>query len=64
MPLTGWLMSSAKGFQVVYLGVRPIPDLLVKDKALGELLASVHTGLAWALAVLVGLHAAAALNII
>ena len=62
VPLTGWLMSSAKGFQVVYLGVIPIPDLLVKDKALGELLASVHTGLAWALAVLVGLHAAAALK--
>ena len=62
VPLSGWLMSSAKGFQVVYLGLLPIPDLVGKDKALGELLVNVHTGLAWALALLVALHAAAALK--
>jgi len=28
-PLTGWLSSSASGFQTVYLGLFPIPDLLV-----------------------------------
>src|ERR1019366_1769718 len=28
IPITGWLMSSAKGFQVVYLGVLPLPDLV------------------------------------
>lgn len=62
LPLSGWLMSSAKGFQTVYFGVLPIPDLLQKDKDLGELLADVHWLLALALAWLVALHVAAALK--
>mgnify|MGYP001765934281 CR=1 FL=1 len=45
IPLTGWLMSSAKGFQTVYFGVLPIPDLLDKNKELGDLLALVHKSL-------------------
>ena len=45
IPLTGWLMSSAKGFQTVWFGVLPIPDLLGKDKETGELLALVHQSL-------------------
>ena len=45
IPLSGWLMSSAKGFQTVWFGVLPIPDLLSKDPALGELLQSVHVSL-------------------
>jgi cytochrome b561 len=28
VPLSGWLMSSAKGFQTVWFGVLPLPDLL------------------------------------
>ncbi len=42
IPLSGWLMSSALGVQTVYLGVLPLPDLLAKDKALGEQLKLVH----------------------
>ena len=62
IPLSGWLMSSAKGFQTVWFGVLPIPDLLGKDKALGELLANVHQGLNLIfIAVLAG-HIAAALK--
>ena len=45
IPLSGWLMSSAKGFQTVYFGILPIPDLLDKNKELGELLALVHKSL-------------------
>lgn len=62
MPLSGWLMSSAKGFQTVWFGLVPIPDLLDKNKALGELLADVHESLAWTLAALVALHVVAALK--
>jgi cytochrome b561 len=40
IPLSGWLMSSAKGFQTVWFGVLPIPDLLGKNKELGDLLAN------------------------
>lgn len=62
IPLTGWLMSSAKGFQTVWFGVLPIPDLLGKDKALGDLLQTVHMSLNFLLvAVLVG-HIGAALK--
>jgi cytochrome b561 len=62
IPLTGWLMSSAKGFQTVYFGLLPIPDLLEKNKELGDLLRDVHEMLNWALVLVVGGHAAAALK--
>ncbi len=62
VPLSGWLMSSAKGVQTVYFGVLPLPDLLAKDKALGEVLETVHQALSYTLAGLVALHAAAAIK--
>lgn len=62
IPLSGWLMSSAKGFQTVYLGVLPLPDLVGKDKALGELLGELHEVLNIAMLVLVGVHVLAALK--
>lgn len=62
IPLSGWLMSSAKGFQTVWFGVLPIPDLMPKDKMMGDLLQVVHV---WAnyllIALLVG-HVGAALK--
>ena len=62
VPLSGWLMSSAKGFQTVWFGVLPIPDLIGKDKATGELLALVHKSLNLLfVAVIVG-HVGAALK--
>jgi len=62
IPLSGWLMSSAKGFQTVWFGVLPLPDLLAKDKALGNLLQSVHWGLNVTLITTVTLHLAASLK--
>ena len=62
IPLSGWLMSSAKGFQTVWFGVLPLPDLLERNRALGDLLATVHQGLNYTLAALVILHVAAALK--
>ena len=62
IPLSGWLMSSAKGFQTVWFGVLPLPDLVGKDKALGDLLAEVHTILNFTLLALVVLHVGAALQ--
>ena len=62
IPLTGWLMSSAKGFQTVWFGLLPIPDLLNKNKELGDLLAQVHSALNFLfIAVIVG-HVGAALK--
>ena len=62
IPLSGWLMSSAKGFQTVWFGVLPLPDLLSKDKALGDVLAEVHELLNFGMAALVLAHAGAALK--
>ncbi len=62
VPLTGWLMSSAKGFQTVYFGLLPIPDLLARNAALGNLLAAVHQWLNYLMLALVGGHTAAALK--
>ena len=62
VPVSGWLMSSAKGFQTVYLGIIPLPDLLTKDKELGDLLAGVHKVLTFTLGALVITHLTAALK--
>ena len=62
IPLSGWLMSSAKGFQTVWFGVLPLPDLIGKDKALGESLAELHEVLNFTLLALVVLHVGAALK--
>lgn len=62
IPLSGWLMSSAKGVQTVWFGVLPIPDLLSRDKELGHLLEEVHSLLNWGLMALVAGHIGAALK--
>lgn len=62
VPLSGWLMSSAKGFQTVWFGVLPLPDLLDKNKELGDLLQQVHVVLNFSMAALVVAHLGAALK--
>ena len=62
IPLSGWLMSSAKGFQTVWFGVLPIPDLLEKNKELGAVLAEVHELLNIILIVVLLIHIAAAIK--
>lgn len=62
VPLSGWLMSSALGFQVVLFGVLPIPDLISADKALGHTLKSAHELLNYGLFTMVVLHVGAALQ--
>jgi cytochrome b561 len=62
IPLSGWLLSSAKGVQTVWFGVLPLPDLLEKDKALGHLLHEVHESLNFFLLVLLAGHVAAAIK--
>lgn len=61
IPLSGWLMSSAKGFQTVWFGVLPIPDLVGKDKELGHLLEEMHEALNLLLMLTLGGHVVAAL---
>ena len=61
-PISGWLYSSATGFQTVLFGVLPIPDLLPKSRELAEPLKAAHRWINYALAALVAFHAAAAVK--
>lgn len=61
-PLSGWLMSSAHGFQTVWFGVWPLPDLIGKDPELAATLKLVHRFLNYALMVVVVGHILAALQ--
>ena len=62
IPISGWLMSSAKGYQTVWFGVVPLPDLIGKDKQIGEALAELHESLNGLLMLIVTIHALAALK--
>ncbi len=62
IPLSGWLMSSAQGFQTVWFGVIPLPDLLPRDREMGKLLTQVHVFLNWTLIACISLHVLAVLK--
>ncbi len=62
IPLSGWLMSSAKGFQTVWFGVLPIPDLVPKNKVAGDLLLTAHVWLNYSLIAILAGHVGAALK--
>jgi len=62
VPLVGWAYSSAAGFPVVGFGVFPLPDFVMPDKALAELIKPWHEISAMALVVLIMVHVAAAIK--
>jgi cytochrome b561 len=61
-PITGWVMSSASGIPVDFLGLFTLPDLVAHNEDLFAQLRQVHDWLGIALAGLVSLHALAALR--
>ena len=62
IPISGWLLSSAKGVQTVWFGVLPLPDLIDKNKELGHLLHELHEALNYLMLFLLAGHIAAALK--
>lgn len=62
VPLVGWAYSSAAGFPVVVFGVFPLPDFVMPDKALAELIKPWHEISAITLVVLIMVHVAAAIK--
>ncbi|WP_261841223.1 cytochrome b [Aliamphritea ceti] len=56
MPLSGWLMSNAAGFDVVVYGTAKLPVLLDESQSLKEVLAGVHEWLSWGLCLLLTGH--------
>lgn len=76
VPIAGWLFSSAKGIQTVYLGYLPLPDLLSKEIGniallagdagkpftVAELLRLTHKTLNYLMGLLVVMHIATAIK--
>jgi cytochrome b561 len=62
IPVSGWLMSSAMGFQTVWFGLLPLPDLVNKNKELADMLHEVHEVLNYGLLALVAGHIGASLK--
>jgi cytochrome b561 len=62
VPLSGWLMSSARGFPVAWFGFLQLPDLVPKNKVLYEALVTTHGILAWTLGLVATVHLVAALK--
>ncbi len=62
VPLSGWLMSGALGIATVPFGLARLPDLIARDRELGETLKIVHFALNKTLLALIAMHAAAALK--
>ncbi len=61
MPFVGWMWASARGWQILFFGLFPVPPLVAVGSALGMSAGRVHSFLGVVLAVLIGLHALAAL---
>jgi cytochrome b561 len=62
MPLTGWLMSSAKKYSVSWFGLFTWPDLIGKNEAAFNFLRATHDALSGVLLAIAVLHIAAALK--
>lgn len=62
IPLSGWTMSSARGFPVSWFGFFQLPDLVPKSRPLYEALVTTHVTLVCVLAAVVALHVAGALK--
>jgi cytochrome b561 len=62
MPLSGWAMSSARGFPVSWWGYVQLPDFVPANRSLYEQLHEVHETLAYVLGVVAILHVAGALK--
>jgi cytochrome b561 len=62
LPLSGWLMSSAKNFPVSWFNLLQLPDLVAPNEALFEQLRSLHHTLFAVLVAVAVVHAAGALK--
>jgi cytochrome b561 len=62
MPLTGWMMSSAKNYSVSWFGLFTWPNLIAKNETAFNFLKSTHDYLSDALFVIAVLHILAALK--
>jgi cytochrome b561 len=62
LPMSGWVMSSARNFSVSFFGLYQLPDFVEPGETLYEASRNAHELLVWVLAVAVLLHVLGALK--
>lgn len=62
MPLSGWMMSSAKNYSVSWFHLFTWPDLIAPNEQAFDILKSIHQSLSVALLVVASVHLLAALK--
>lgn len=62
MPVTGWIMSSARNFPVSWFNLVQLPDLVGPNRALYDTMVTIHDALALTLVGVAILHVLAALK--
>jgi cytochrome b561 len=62
LPITGWMMSSARGFPVSWFNQFQLPDLVAKNRQLYETMQDTHGALALTLGAVALLHVLGALK--
>jgi cytochrome b561 len=62
MPLTGWMMSSARNFPVSWFNLFQLPDLVAPNRPLYGFLHETHETLSWMLVAVASLHVLGALK--
>lgn len=62
LPISGWLISSAAGLPVSFFGLFVLPDFISASETARHLFSEIHEWLAYALILILCLHASAALK--
>jgi len=62
LPISGWLMSSARNFPVSWFNLFQLPDVVGPDQGLYQFMLTTHHVLAWCLGAIATLHLLAALK--
>jgi cytochrome b561 len=62
MPLTGWMMSSAKNYSVSWFGLFTWPNLIARNETAFQILRNTHDALSFGLLSIAVLHLLAALK--
>lgn len=62
LPITGWIINSAANIPFRIFWLVPLPPIVAPDKALADLFAWIHGGLALTLVLVVVVHVGAALR--
>lgn len=59
--LSGWFFASARGWNLTFFGLFPLPALVAQGSAVGRAIGSIHESIVWVLLSVIAVHVLAAL---